>query len=640
MDTVKRHVASLGRSRVVRFGIVGVINTVVDFSIFNTLVIILGWPIIPSNIIAATTAMIVSFFLNKKTVFRSQQGSSIQIVLFFVFTLTGIWIVQNGVISLVYPLLGSLPVALKLNLVKVLAVIIGLLWNYASYSTVVFNERRNEIPAKLISFLEKHWAKTIIIAILAVAIMAIMMGLGKSMWFDENYSIILAQRPINEIIDLTKVDAHPPLYYLYLKAWGSMFGWTELALRLSSIIPTALSIGIMAAALRRLFSPKVALVTLPFLATAPLVARYAYEIRMYPIVLFIGVLATYVLLWAKKSGSTKWWLGYAILVTIGMYTLYMSIVIWIGHALWLMYCDLLQKKNVLRQKQWLFYLLAIVLFLPWLPTVIYQLQNSALPPYMTALDPSSLVNSIMLLFAYTPSWNGDVIAIAGTITTIILLTFTLIHIHRSATKKIWQSIMLFIIVFFSALVFYFAISTPPNPPRFTERYILHISIYLYALIGVTIAIAYKMKFKRQAMALGIVSLAIFVYGLHSLSILGNYNFQRLQPAYGNAVRADIGCDNTTIVTSGAYGYIDMWYEFQGCDFKYYQPVDLTYTGGYAPINKLNATQRIKQSSDLSAKKVAFVYYDDSTEFISLDSRYKPDKKLSYIGLHVDIYQRD
>lgn len=641
MDKVKRRVAAASRHKYVRFGLVGVVNTAVDFGLFNTLILVIGLPVIVANVIATTTAMFVSFLLNRNSVFRSKGNSRIEIVLFFATTLTGLWIIQNGAILLLYPLFGTLPVALKLNLIKAIAIIIGLVWNYLWYSRVVFNERRKEIPGKILRHLDSHWSKVVIFVIAISAIVALALGLGRSVWFDEGYSIMVAQRPVSELVALTKVDAHPPLYYLYLKSWGGLFGWSELSLRLSSIIPGALSLGIMAAIIRRLFDSKVALATIPFLVIAPFLARYDYEIRMYSLVMFIGVLGTYVFLRAVETHAKKWWLAYAVIVALGMYTLYMSVVIWLGHVIWLAYQDVKKKRNFFKRKELLYYGLSLLLFIPWIPVVIGQLNNSALPPYLTQLDPTAFVTMFLLVLAYAPIWDGNAIVIAGAVVFVALFGWLLIKIRRLAKPKTWLHIMLFVIMVLSALVFYWVMSIPPNPPRFAERYMIHVSVYFYALVGILVAVGYQLRIRRLAIAVGVLAMGLFIYGLVSLSILGNYNFQRLQPTYSKTVRADVGCSkDTTIVTSGAYGYVDMWYAFQGCDFRYYQPVELTYTGGYAPLNELNTTKRVKQISDVTAKEIAFIYYDDSTEFPNAYPGYTYNKTLKYNGLRVGIYYRD
>ena len=489
--------------------------------------------------------------------------------------------------------------------------------------------------------LEKHWLIVVIVAMLAVVALDIAVGIGQSVWFDEGYSITLAQRPLHELINLTKIDAHPPFYYMYLKAWGMIFGWSELSLRLSSIVPAAAAVGVMAVLVRRLLSTRAALVVLPFLVFAPFLVRYGYEIRMYALILLLAAAGTYALVVAKASGSKKWWLTYALIIALSMYTLYMSIVIWIGHAVWLLYTDIAHKKNPILQKQWLFYMLAVVIFLPWVPDVIYQTQHSALPPYSGALNLPTLANVMLMLTTYTSLSSGLFALQLAVAVFLALLVWTLVRVWRNASKKEWQPFALLLIIFLAAVVSYMVFSMPLNVLEFVERYMVHVSIFFYALVGLTIAAAYQRKFKAEAVGLTVLGLGLFVYGIYSLALQGNYNFQRLQPTYGNTIRAAVGCDdNTQIITAGAYGYIDMWYEFQGCNFMYFQPLDLTYVGGFAPLNSLNTTKRIKQMSDVTADRAVFIYFDDNTDILKFDDgRYSLEKQLDYTGAHVQIYRK-
>lgn len=129
----------------VRFGFVGAINTTVDFIVLNVLVSLFGVPLIPSNVASTTAAMITSFSLNKKIVFKGNEGSARrQLVLFFIVTLSAIWLVQSTVILGVYTLLDSstgLHEAVILNIAKLAGISAGLIWNYIGYSRFVFRKK-------------------------------------------------------------------------------------------------------------------------------------------------------------------------------------------------------------------------------------------------------------------------------------------------------------------------------------------------------------------------------------------------------------------------------------------------------------------------------------------------------------------
>lgn len=135
-------------SKKIKFGLVGVINTIVDFSILNILVHFFGLLLVPANIISTTCAMLTSFTLNKKAVFPEAGRDHLrQLVLFFAVTLTGVWVVQTGVMFSVYQLvepLVSWPSAVLLNIAKIAGIGVGLVWNYMWYSRVVFRTRHTQ----------------------------------------------------------------------------------------------------------------------------------------------------------------------------------------------------------------------------------------------------------------------------------------------------------------------------------------------------------------------------------------------------------------------------------------------------------------------------------------------------------------
>jgi len=129
-------------NKVVRFGIVGAINTALDFGLL-LLFTHLGLPKITSNTLSTGLAFIFSFFANKKYTFRSSSGNvKREIVLFTIVTLFGLWVLQNGVIWLISPLCAALlhNESLALLAAKLAGTIVSLTWNYLTYDILVFRK--------------------------------------------------------------------------------------------------------------------------------------------------------------------------------------------------------------------------------------------------------------------------------------------------------------------------------------------------------------------------------------------------------------------------------------------------------------------------------------------------------------------
>lgn len=488
-----------------------------------------------------------------------------------------------------------------------------------------------------VQLLARHWIIVACFAGIFTLVIALIQGIGQSMWFDEGYSIMLAQQPIGDMIRLTGIDAHPPGYYLYLKGWGTVFGWSELSLRLSSAFVGALAVGAMIAVLRRLFSPRIAVLAVPFLVIAPFMTRYDYEVRMYALVALIGVVATWVLLQATKTQSRYWWLMYMVLVALGMYTLYMSLVFWVCHTLWLAYQSWRYHESIIRRQHWLYFLGAVALFAPWIPTVLTQLDASALPPYMSSVGIVEVVNVLSMLLPYHAWWQIDPWLGLASMTWCVLFVWLAVYVWRGSGRRYKQGILFLLLCFVGGMLFYAIISLPPNPPRFMERYVVHISPFFYALVGVIIALGWKIRRPWLTASVAMLSTVLMMTGQVTLHQVGNYNFQRTQQMESRTIRQTIGCDDTTYVTSGPFGYIDMWYDLQDCNLKMYRPWDDVLVGGFAPVNA--SPDRIKDTTTITTKRIAAVHYEDDENAVLPDDRYRLVGQYDFDRVFVKIYER-
>jgi putative flippase GtrA len=144
--------------RIAKFGLIGILNTVIDFIIFNILSSKrIGWGKIAANIVSTSTAMIFSFVFNKSYVFGAQGGNvALQILEFFAVTMFGLYILQNLTIWFLTEVWTLIPdVSFKIvkllhlakifkqdfvakNSAKVIATLISLTWNFLLYSRLVF----------------------------------------------------------------------------------------------------------------------------------------------------------------------------------------------------------------------------------------------------------------------------------------------------------------------------------------------------------------------------------------------------------------------------------------------------------------------------------------------------------------------
>jgi len=109
----------------VKFCLVGLANTIIDYAVYLFFSRLLGWYFLLANIIAILAAMTFSFFANKHWTFRNKDKQIKSQYLKFA-AVNGVYFLLNNLI--VFSLVHYL--ATYDLLAKIIAIAIGLLWNF------------------------------------------------------------------------------------------------------------------------------------------------------------------------------------------------------------------------------------------------------------------------------------------------------------------------------------------------------------------------------------------------------------------------------------------------------------------------------------------------------------------------------
>ncbi len=496
---------------------------------------------------------------------------------------------------------------------------------------------------KKLASVEKFWWPIVLSAAVVVFTLAMVFSIGQSIWFDEGYSILLAKSDWSELFALTAVDAHPPFYYVLLKIWGSIFGFSEFALRSLSGVLLSSALVVTLVLLRKLFSTKVALLALPFIVLAPFMIRYGYEVRMYSLALLIAVSATYAMVVANETQKWWQWAMYAALVALGMYTLYMTVVVWLAHFIWLLVTSLRPKRYTFWKNPWIYaYVGAVALFLPYITTFVHQMLNSALPGIGNAVTLTRLVDITTVLYTYTPEWKVSGLLSLFILAAVILVSIVGIRAAKFMSKAEKKYFGLIVAIVLISLGFYALTSLGPKP-IFVNRYLAHISVFIYALVGLTLAfgVVYRNKLKgKKQRALPVIAYGAVVvllgFGLATLQSTGNFVFERMQHAQTQQIRQDITCaDDTTIVADDPYTYIDSVFYFDGCDLQFFSKDEVARKGGYAPLN--GSTQRVSNSAEVETPILVHLNWDGKDASFIVDERYELESSKVYDKQRVDTY---
>lgn len=167
------------------------------------------------------------------------------------------------------------------------------------------------------------WLVAGIPAVAALVVGGYRLG-GASLWRDEAYTLDVAQRSTGQIFNLLlHVDAVHGPYYLGMHVVVRLFGTSEVALRLPSLVATSLAAGILALLGRRLARASglpapaaTGLLAGLLQVAAPQTTYYAQDARPYGLVTLFAVAATYLLIVAVERGGARWWAAYAAAVAL------------------------------------------------------------------------------------------------------------------------------------------------------------------------------------------------------------------------------------------------------------------------------------------------------------------------------------
>jgi putative flippase GtrA len=121
-----------------KFGIVGAINTVVDFGLANLLYLGLGWPAMGAKSTSVAVAATSSFFMNRHWTFRhrARTGLRREYSLFFLLNLVGL-LIANACILVVEQGFGKSG-ALWFNLAQLAGLGLGMVFRFTTYKRWVF----------------------------------------------------------------------------------------------------------------------------------------------------------------------------------------------------------------------------------------------------------------------------------------------------------------------------------------------------------------------------------------------------------------------------------------------------------------------------------------------------------------------
>lgn len=278
----------------------------------------------------------------------------------------------------------------------------------------------------------------------------------QSLWRDEAFSVWIAQDSFGEIIKRTSGDFNPPLYYILLHYWMKLFGRSELMLRsLSLLFFIMFLVVIFKFAKKILKSNKAAYITLIIAALNPMLLYFAFELRMYSLLILFATLSMYFFYLNN-------WPMYIISTILGLYTQPFMIFILLVQNV----CLFITKKLKVAV---LISLAIFILYLPWIPTLLGQFKQSG-PMWMYPVDATLLLSvfgNLFLGYEGTPGGFWHLMIFASFI--IVAISLSLWRI-----KKMRKTLLLFYL--WLALPTFVILAISLFKPIYVHRYLIYVTV--------------------------------------------------------------------------------------------------------------------------------------------------------------------
>ncbi|MGO9455978.1 MAG: glycosyltransferase family 39 protein [Acidimicrobiales bacterium] len=234
-----------------------------------------------------------------------------------------------------------------------------------------------------VEYLRGRWLRVaqVGLVVTVAAGVALRFWTSSAMWLDEALTVDIARLPLHEIPSYLRRDGAPPLYYVLLHFWMKVFGSSDLGVRSLSGALSVATLPVAWLAGRRFGGRPVAWVLLALLASAPFAVYYGTEARMYSLVMLetaCGFVALGRVLERPRPGNL---VALAVVVAALLYSQYWAVYLVGSLGLWLLWQAWRGREAWRSSARWAIVAVAggVVLFLPWVPTFVYQARYTGTP---------------------------------------------------------------------------------------------------------------------------------------------------------------------------------------------------------------------------------------------------------------------
>jgi len=207
-------------------------------------------------------------------------------------------------------------------------------------------------------------------------------AIGGSFWMDEGLSVGISSHALTAIPGVLRQDGSPPLYYLLLHVWMDWFGRSETAVHWLSLTAALLTIPAAMWASWSLWGKRAGYCGAVLCALVPFLTAYGEEARMYALMALLALLTSacylHAFVYRRRAYLPPFAIGMALMLYTHSWGIFYGVGAFLALALLWWLAPRAERRGLLVDGL-LAFGAAAVLYLPWVPTLLYQSAHTGAP---------------------------------------------------------------------------------------------------------------------------------------------------------------------------------------------------------------------------------------------------------------------
>lgn len=223
-----------------------------------------------------------------------------------------------------------------------------------------------------------------------LSLFSISLIFNNNIWFDEAYTLSLIQHNYSEVIEILKSDMHPPLYFISLKFFCEIFGYSILVTKIFSVLGYIATLLLGCTVVKKHFGSDTLMVYMLTIGAIPMSLYFSVQQRSYEWCIFFVTLCFIETLLFIKSCKYRHCIIFVIAALFAAYNhIYALLAVGIIFAFLNIYIFTKSKKLI---KAIILSDISIIIgYFPWIFPLLYQTEAAAGSFWLKGVEPLSVV---------------------------------------------------------------------------------------------------------------------------------------------------------------------------------------------------------------------------------------------------------